>query len=229
MTEYERAFCNYLSGFLTDERKAKFKEVIASRTRYLTVVLEDIFQPQNASAVVRTCDCFGVQNLHIIENRNAFTINPDVVVGASKWVDINYYNQQDQNTAETLLKLKSEGYRIVATSPHKNDVMLEDLDLEKGKIALVFGTERRGISDVVRAHADEFVKIPMHGFTESYNISVSVALCIYHISAKLRHLNVDWHLTEEEKEDIIFRWVKSSTKLLYPHETAFDAEYNGED
>lgn len=227
MTEYEQAFCNYLSQFLTEERLDNFKNVLESRTRYLTVVLEDIFQPQNASAVIRSCDCFGVQDVHIIENRNAFTINPDVAVGASNWVDINYYNSQDQNTAEALTKLKQDGYRIVATSPHENDVLLEDLDLEKGKIALVFGTERRGISDVVKDHADEFVKIPMHGFTESFNVSVSAALCLYHISTKLRHLNLDWHLTEDEKNEILFRWIKSSTKLLYPHETAFDAEYNG--
>ena len=224
MTRYEKAFCDYLSGYLTTERKATFKKVLDARTKYVSVVLEDIFQPQNASAVIRSCDCFGVQDVHVIENRNNFEINPDVVVGASKWLNIEYHNQKQKNTADALTKLKRNGYRIIATTPHNEEVLLEDLNLEAGKIALVFGTEKRGISDVVREKADEFMKIPMFGFTESYNISVSAAVCLHHITYMLRQSNVNWQLSETEKQEILFDWVKSSIRRLDNYEQNFREE-----
>lgn len=201
-----------------------FKRVLDLRTRYVSVVLEDIYQPQNASAVIRSCDCFGVQDIHIIENRNRFELNPDVVVGASKWVDITYHNEKENDTAEALQLMKKQGYRIVATTPHNDEVLLEDLNLDKGKVALVFGTEKEGISNVVREHADEFMKIPMYGFTESFNISVSAALCLHHITYKLRQSEIDWHLTEEEQQEILFRWVKNSTRRLENYEQKFKNE-----
>ena len=140
-----------------------------SRTRYLTVVLEDIFQSQNASAVLRTCDCFGIQDVHIIENRNPYEINPDVELGSAKWLNMNRYNKSGHNTLEAFTELRKKGYKIIATSPHKNDLMIQDLPIEH-KIALVFGSEREGLSDIALQNADAFVKIPMYGFTESFNI-----------------------------------------------------------
>jgi tRNA (guanosine-2'-O-)-methyltransferase len=198
----------YLTEFLTEPRKEQLNRVLSQRTHYITVVLEDIYQSQNASAVVRSCDCFGIQQLHIIENRNTFNINPDVVMGSSKWVDIKRHNNNENNTLETLRQLKREGYRVVATSPHENDVMLDDFDLSQGKFALVFGTEQMGISDIVKAEADAFLKIPMVGFTESFNISVSVAICLHHLSEKLRRSSIHWQLTDEELLSIKYQWVK---------------------
>ena len=197
---------------MTDERRDQMAHVLAQRTKYLTVVLEDIFQPQNASAVLRTCDCFGIQDVHIIENRNEFNVDPEVVMGSSKWISIHRYNQQQNNTREAMQKLKKQGYRIVATSPHKDDVNLENLDLNAGKLALVFGTELTGISDIVREEADEFMKIPMYGFTESFNISVSAAISMHHLKHRLQQSSINWQLSEADRQQVYLQWLKQSVK-----------------
>ena len=202
----------FLEEFLTDNRIHLINENIENRTRYITVVLENIFQPQNASAVIRSCDCFGVQDLHVIENSNEYTLNPDVVMGASKWVDLYRYNQKNENTLDTIQSLKNKGYRIIATTPHTNDVLLPEFDIKKGKAAFFFGTELTGLSDVVMKHADEFVKIPMYGFTESFNISVSAALTLSHLSNAIRTANVDWKLSEDEKLQLKLEWLKKSVQ-----------------
>lgn len=206
---------DFLSGFVTPGRLSLFNKILSFRTNYITVVLEDIYQTQNASAVLRTSDCFGIQNVHVIENNNVFRVNPDVVRGASNWVTVNRYNQRDHNTTEALRKLKQEGYRIIATSPHEHDVNLENFDIEKGKAAFVFGTERPGLTDFVKNEADEFMKIPMVGFTESLNVSVSVAIILHYLTQKLRnHSEIEWHLTEEEKQKLLLEWLQTSIKRV---------------
>lgn len=209
---------DYLANLVTAERMEVLQNVLDQRTRYLTVVLEDIFQPQNASAVLRTCDCFGVQDVHIIENENEYQINPDVVLGSSKWLSISNYNEQKNNTLEALQKLKNDGYRIVATSPHASDDSFEQFDITEQKTALVFGTELTGISDIVKENADDFLKIPMYGFTESFNISVSAALLLQQLTMKLRKTEVNWQLEDKEKDKLLIDWllktIKYSDKVL---------------
>ncbi len=203
-------FTEYLEDFITENKKGKIEKVLGERTRHMTVVLEDIFQSHNASAVVRSCDCFGVQDLHVIENNYKYDVNPKVVMGASKWIDIHKYgalNDTKSYTKECLQSLKKKGYRIVATTPHTNDVNLNEFDVST-PFALVFGTEYEGISDEVREEADEFLKIPMYGFTESFNISVSAALCMQHLSFKMRTEGVDFGLRPEEKEELLLLWYK---------------------
>jgi len=210
--EMDKGLIEYLSTFVTENRLKQLKRVLEHRTRYLTVVLEDIYQSQNASAVLRTCDCFGVQDVHIIENRNEYKINPDVALGASKWLTLNYYKQKEDNTLDAIKKLKSSGYRIVATTPHTNDTDLEEFDLTKGKTALVFGTELTGISDIVMENADEFMKIPMYGFTESFNISVSAAISLHHLIYKLKNSDIPWQLSETQTDEILLEWLRKSIK-----------------
>jgi tRNA (guanosine-2'-O-)-methyltransferase len=203
----------YLSAVVTPERLSLYDKVIENRTNYITVVLEDIFQPQNASAVLRTCDCFGIQNIHVIENRNQFQVDTEVAMGSSKWVTVNTYNKIKDNSLKAVKKLKKDGYRIVATSPHSTDVDLPDFDISKGKLALVFGSELPGISEIINHHADEFLRIPMFGFTESFNISVSAAIILYQLTQKLHNsATIDWHLTEEEKVELKIQWIKNSVK-----------------
>ncbi|MCY1636612.1 TrmH family RNA methyltransferase [Marinifilum sp. D737] len=202
----------FLEEFATEKRINLINENVDNRTRYITVALENIFQPQNASAVIRSCDCFGIQDLHVIENSNEYTLNPDVVMGSSKWVDLHRYNEKDENTLDTINSLKEKGYRIVATTPHTNDVLLPDFDLSKGKSAFFFGTELTGLSDVVMNHADEFVKIPMYGFTESFNISVSAALVLNHLATEVRRTGVNWQLSEQESLELKLEWLKKSVK-----------------
>lgn len=208
----QKRLISFLSELVTAERYNNFQQVINNRTNYITVVLEDLFQSHNASAVLRSCECFGVQNVHFIENKFQFVENPDVAVGSSQWITTNRYNRTENNTLEAINKLKKDGYRIVATTPHKDDVSLDKLDLERGKIALIFGTELNGLSDLALENSDEYMKINMFGFTESFNISVSVALCLYELTLRLRKTNIDWQLSESEKDMIMVDWLKKSIK-----------------
>ncbi|MBN2890523.1 MAG: RNA methyltransferase [Bacteroidales bacterium] len=201
-----------LKPFVTEERLAKFEKIIAYRTKYATVVLEDIYQPHNASAVLRSCELFGVQDVHIIENDNKYSVNPDVAVGSSKWLTLNKYSESKNNTLQAINSLKQQGYRIVATTPHTNDVELQDFDVTKGKFALVFGSEMPGITDLVMENADEYLKINMYGFTESFNISVSVAIILHELTEKLKKSNVKWQLSEEEQDEIMLNWLKITIK-----------------
>lgn len=203
---------SYLSDFVHPERFTTLQNVVANRTRHITVVLEDIYQPQNASAVLRTCDCFGIQDIHIIENDNEYNINPDVVLGSAKWLNIERYNSKTNNTEEALLSLKKKGYEIVATSPHADDLSLEHFPLTTKKTALVFGTELTGISPIVKRHATKFIKIPMFGFTESFNISVSAAIILHHLTAKLHSSSIKWQLSQEEKEILLRDWLMKTVK-----------------
>ncbi len=213
----------FLSGFITPERLSLFNKILSFRTNYLTVVLEDLYQTQNTSAVVRTADCFGIQNVHVIENKHAFEVNPDVVRGASNWVSVIQHNGTAMNTPEALRKLRREGYRIVVATPHDHDVDLENFDLEKGKAAIVFGCERPGLTEWAMKEADEYMKIPMVGFTESLNVSVAVAVTLHHLTYQLRnHTDIDWHLTENEKQEILLDWLRTSIKRVDLLEAKFE-------
>jgi len=202
----------YLANCVTDSRLEVINKVLNLRSRYITVALEDLFQPHNASAVLRTCDCFGIQDVHIIENENKYEVNRDIALGSAQWLTLNKYNKTNNNTLETIKFLRNEGYRIVATTPHTKDVNLEDFDITKGKIALFFGSERPGLSSIVLDNADEFLKIPMVGFTESFNISVSAAIILHHLTLQLRKSEIEWQLSETEKNILMYKWLYNSLK-----------------
>jgi len=203
----------YLSGFLTDARKRKIEEILEKRTRHVTVVLEDIFHPPNASAIIRTCECFGVQDMRFIQNHKVYRVNADVAQGASKWVNIFDYAEGDSNTETCLSDLKKQGYRIVATTLRESEktIQLEKLPV-KEKLALCFGAEETGLSDEAHELADYHVKIPMSGFTQSFNISVSAALCLQVAVARLRESDVDLRLSDKEKAELRLDWHKKSIR-----------------
>ena len=216
----------FLSGFVTPERLNLFNKILSLRTNYLTVVLEDLYQTQNTSAVVRTADCFGIQNVHVIENKHVFQVNPDVVRGASNWVSVIRHNGTEMNTPVALQKLRQEGYRIVVATPHDHDIDLENFDLGKGKAAIVFGCERPGLTEWAMKEADEYMKIPMVGFTESLNVSVAVSITLHHLTHQLRnHTDIDWHLTDSEKQEMLLDWLRTSIKRVDLLEEKF-AELN---
>ncbi|MFW6081249.1 MAG: TrmH family RNA methyltransferase, partial [Desulfosalsimonas sp.] len=202
----------YLSCFVTQDRLQIFERVLENRTRYIAVGLENIFQPHNASAVLRSMDCFGIQDAHIIENEYQYRVNPDVALGASKWLTLIRYNREPDNTMAAIDRLRSLGYRIVATTPHSRDVTLSDFDIRKGRTALFFGTELEGLSQTLISNADEFLSIPMYGFTESFNISVSAAVVFYELIHKLRDSGLHWGITEQEKQELRLQWLKQSVK-----------------
>ncbi len=205
----KKELSNYLEQFVSEARLARFAEVLGHRTDHLRVVLENVYQEHNASAVLRSCDCFGIQNVHFIENKNRLRISDDVSMGSHKWLNVHRHNAKEQNTTDALRELKAKGYRIVATTPHENDCTIDALPVDK-KLALVFGTELDGITKEVYDEADEFVKIPMYGFTESFNVSVCAALCLYELSTRIRKSVADYLLPEEERNETYFRWLKAS-------------------
>lgn len=194
-------------SIISPSKQEMYNRIAKDRTKHLTVVLENIYQEHNASAVIRSCDCFGIQELHVIEKNNQYKIQRDIALGAGRWVDLYNYDQGLSPTIDCINKLKNKGYKIVATTPHTNDITINELNLDK-PIALVFGTERRGISDEIKEMADEFVKIPMYGFTESFNISVSVALALNTLRERLENSSIEWKLNEKEQTLLKIKWCK---------------------
>ena len=199
----------YLQSFLTDNRKRTFEKVLAQRTRHLTVVLEDIYQKHNTSAVVRNCDIFGIQDLHIIENKYNSYVSNQVAKGSQKWIDFHEFNQHEYNTEICINSLRDKGYQIIATTPHNDSCLLQDFDITK-KSALVFGVEKEGVSDYIMNEADGYLKIPMVGFTESLNISVAVAIILQNLTTRLRNSEVNWQLSDQEKNEKRLDWCKKT-------------------
>ncbi|MFW5690007.1 MAG: TrmH family RNA methyltransferase [Spirochaetota bacterium] len=216
------ALTDYLSSFVTPERLARMHEVLAERTRYLTVVVEDIYQPHNASAVLRTCDCFGVQDVHIVENRNRYRLNPGVELGTAQWLTLHRYRGEGDNTPAAIEALRAAGYRIVATTPHTDQVELERFDLEAGPAALLFGNELDGLSPTALEAADEHLAIPMYGFVESFNISVSAAIVLHHLTHVLRTSDHDYRLGDDERREVLLAWLRSSIGRVEALEREFE-------
>jgi tRNA (guanosine-2'-O-)-methyltransferase len=200
-------YLHFLENILTENRKERFLDVLSTRTNHFTVAVEDVFQMHNTSAVMRSCEVFGIQELHVIEQRFGKKIDKEIAMGAQKWVDIVAY----ETVEECLKTLKNNGYQIIATTPHENDCLLEDFDITK-KSALFFGTERDGLSQEILDQADGFLKIPMVGFTESLNISVSAAIILQNVSERLRKTDIDWQLSENEILEKRLQWAKSTIK-----------------
>lgn len=198
---------DYLQNFITEERKQRFLEIISQRTNHFTVAMEDVFQMHNTSAVVRTCEVFGVQQAHSIEGRYGKRLDEKIAMGAQKWVDVFRYD----DTQKCIDILREKGYQIVATTPHKDAYLLNDFDISK-KSAFFFGTEKEGLSEKVLSQADTYLKIPMVGFTESLNISVAVAIVLQQLTDKLRRSNLKWQLTDEERYNVLEQWTKISVR-----------------
>ena len=197
----------YLETFITENRRDKFIEILQSRTRHFTIAIEDVFQLHNTSAVMRTCEVFGIQQMHVIEEKYGKKIDKEIALGAQKWVDVNRHA-----SAQTCIDtLKQQGYRIIATSPHNDSCLMDDFDISQ-RSAIFFGTEKMGLSDTVMQQADGFLKIPMVGFTESINISSSAAIVIQNLTSRLRKSGIDWKLTEEEILEKRIDWTCKSIK-----------------
>ncbi|MEH6514649.1 MAG: RNA methyltransferase [Maribacter arcticus] len=199
----------YLEEFISEKRMRRFNDILSHRTNYITVAVEDVYQMHNTSAVIRSCESFGIQQAHLIEGKYGQRLDEEIAMGAQKWVDIKRY----KNSKEVVDVLRNKGYKIVATSPHADSSLLQDYELD-GKMALFFGTENKGLSDYVLENSDAFLKIPMVGFTESLNISVSAAIILQHLTAKLKSSNFDWKLTPSEMMEKRLDWTKKSIKSI---------------
>ncbi|MGB1018864.1 MAG: TrmH family RNA methyltransferase [Chitinophagales bacterium] len=220
--EFNEALLKYLSQFISDKRAQLFHEVLEKRTRHFAIALEDIFQPHNANAVIRSADCFGIQDIYTIETINDFEPSRGVSKGAIKWINRTSFNDFDK-AFETI---KAKGYQIVATSPHEGNFDLKDFDISK-KSVFFFGAEKKGISEKTKQNADAFLKIPMQGFTESLNISVSAAIIMQYLTDKLRNSNhINWQLSTEEKEELFLDWTIKSVPRVEKHIKVFKQNWN---
>ncbi|HZX74854.1 MAG TPA: RNA methyltransferase [Cyclobacteriaceae bacterium] len=206
------ALIEHFSQYISDQRKLITENVLSQRTRHVTLVLEDIYQAQNASAAVRTCECLGVQDVHVIENENTYEVNKKVVMGSSKWMDVKRYRMKGvNNTASCYHALREAGYKILVTDPSPEGKPIYDVEIGE-KIALVMGNELVGISEYALQHADAKVRIPMQGFTESFNISVSAAICLNTLLLKLRQSDVKWQLSDQELIDMRLKWFRKMVR-----------------
>ena len=205
---------DYLSSFLLESRIDTLTRALDMRTEYITVMTENMFHAQNASAIVRHCEAFGVQNIHTVEELCPFLPTLNIALGTDKWIDINRH----ATTADAVKSLREQGYRIIATTPHHKSCTPETFDVAKGKFALVFGTEKTGVSEEILAEADEFLQIPMCGMVDSLNVSASAAILIYMLSQRMRLECEDWHLSEEKYARTLYDWyrfaVRDSEALL---------------
>lgn len=205
----EQELLEYLEGFISEERKERFLEILEKRTNFITVAIEDLFKFHNTSAVIRSCEVFGVQEVHVMDTKNGEQLDKKIAMGAEQWVDVHRYTK----TQECINSLKAEGYQIIATTPHENARLLADFKMDK-KTALFFGTERDGLSDMVMQQADGFLKIPMRGFTESLNISVAAAIILQDLTEKLMKSDKPWELTDDQKFERRLDWTKKTIKSI---------------
>ncbi len=213
-TEVRKEVLERMLNMISENKKELVNELASLRTRHITVVLENIYQSHNASAVIRSCDCFGVQDVHVIADQKKYEVNREVAMGAGNWITTHHY--PNQNTKSCLEILKKSGYKIVATSPHATQTLAE-LNINK-PVAMVFGTEKDGLSQDAIDMADETVRIPMYGFTESFNISVSAALTLNTLREKIMNSDIDWKLTEEELVELKIEWCKN---ILYKGKSVY--------
>ena len=207
MDAKKQELLHYLEGFITENRKEGFLRVLQNRTKHFTIAMEDVYQLHNTSAVMRSCEVFGIQELNVIEQKFGKRIDTEIAMGAQKWVDVFRYN----SVQSCMDAMRAKGYQIIATTPHDDSCLLHEFDITK-PAALFFGTERDGLSQEVLDQADGFLKIPMVGYTESLNISVSAAIIIQDITNRLRQSAINWHLTEDEIWEKRLDWTRKSIK-----------------
>lgn len=207
----KEALYQHLSSFMSEERTALFDKVLDERTRYVSVILEDIFQPHNASAVLRSCDCFGIQDVHITEEATDYSVNKGVSLGAWKWLSLHKYGSEKGALQECYSTLRSAGYAIVATTPADDSMSISEIPLDK-PIAMAFGTELLGLTPEAIEGADYKAHIPMRGFTESFNLSVAAAISLKELSERVRSSSLDWGLSEEEKLELKIDWAKKTIR-----------------
>ncbi len=199
---------DYLAEFMLPERRAILESTLSKRTRYITLLAENVYHSQNAAALMRHCEAFGLQDMHIVQSECQFRPNVCIARGTDRWIDKHLY----PTSADALAELKSKGYRIVATTPHRQSVTPETFDVEASPFVLVFGTEHEGISDEVAAAADDFLQIPMCGMVESLNVSASAAILLYMLSQRVRCDVPQWQMTSDEQQSKLYEWMRRSVK-----------------
>lgn len=223
MSQYERRLLEHLQAFLTPQRRRRFDDVLNWRTRWITVVLADLYQPHNTSAVLRSCDAFGVQDVHVIESDNSFEPNPQIALGADQWLTLHQY-RGGSAFVDCVTTLQRGGYLIAATVPGNDSRPLDDLPMS-APVALLFGTEKEGLPPAVVAGADVCVHLPMFGFVESFNVSVAAALSLQTLTRKLHASESDWRLSCVERDRLLLDWSRATVPGAEAIERRFEMEW----
>ncbi|MCJ7565369.1 MAG: RNA methyltransferase [Candidatus Aminicenantes bacterium] len=189
----------------TEERIAKVRRVLSLRQPDLRVVLEEVANPHNANAVLRTCDAAGILNVDIIgSSQDPLPINKAITTRADKWLNFHFY----PTTKDCLIQLKKQGLKIAATHLGEDAVFYTQVDYTQ-PTAIVFGNESEGISLEARQYADVKIRIPMFGMVQSLNLSVSVGIILYEaLSQRLgKGFFESRRLSPEEFEDYLNKWL----------------------
>lgn len=224
MTPFEQSFLAHLGAqWVSEGRWARMAAVLDQRTRFVTVVMDNLYQVHNASAVMRTCEAMGVQDLHLVQRAQGLSLEHGIAMGAEHWMTAKRYHGAS-GTEACIATLRDQGYRLVATSPHAQK-SIDDLVLEQ-PTALLFGEEKPGLSAAMMDAADEQVRLPMVGFTESYNVSVSVALCLDPLLRGLRRSDLDWALSRVERDELLLAWARRSVQHVDEVEARFAQTYS---
>lgn len=203
----DRETFEYLKQFLTDERLRKIEHFAVESSDFVLPVMEDVYQFRNAAAIVRSVEGCGFHKIVAMESENVFNPNLTVTKGAETWVEV----EKMPHHLDSLRDIKNRGYKILAVSPERNATMLPDYEI-KEPVALVFGTEKEGVTDEILEFADETLAIPMYGFTKSYNVSVAAAISVYELRQKLIRSNLDYKLSEEKLWKLKVRWAVNSIR-----------------
>ena len=213
----QEAVVAQLKPLIKENRLQKMEQVLSQRTQALTVLIENVYQPQNASAVLRTAEAIGLQSVYIVEKDHRYDVSPQVVMGADKWLDLHYAPGEavcgGDNTLAHYALLRRRGYRIAATCWTEDAVPIQELDLST-PLALAFGTELTGLSQTAIEAADIRTYIPMYGFTQSFNISVAAALCLHYLRPEMerRHPQL-MPLTPQTYRRVLVQWMAASLRL----------------
>lgn len=203
-----------LTGLVTPQRLRRMDEVLSARTARIAVVFEDVYHPHNASAVLRTSECLGLQDVHIVERTKSFRPLRDIARGSARWLTLHRWGGEHPGDIDACLAdLRSEGYAILATSPEADAVPLEEVPLER-PLAVCFGTEETGLSPAAFAAADVKVTIPTPGFTRSLNVSVTAALVLHHLATRLRATQppATWQLRAARCDDLRLLWLAGESR-----------------
>lgn len=212
--EHRDDFAEYLKQFISPRKLEIIENHLKDRTRFLTVVLEDIHKSHNASAVMRTCECFGLQDIHIIEIEHKYEVHPHIASGSGRWTNRHHYNDPEKdNTSGCIHRLKQNGYKVLVTSLAPNAKPFDEVKIDT-PTAVVFGTEYYGVSDQAVALADECIHIPMVGFTDSLNISVSCGIILQEYRRQMIKNKTSWHLSPKEVEITRLQWYMNSVRNI---------------
>ncbi|MDA7503668.1 RNA methyltransferase [bacterium] len=221
MTDYERALSEHLQEYLTQARKQKFAAILSNRTRKITVVLVDLFQEHNASAVLRSCEAFGIQDVHVVETIYTFSTKADIAMGTDRWLTIHRHRGEN-GLNECFEYLKEKGYQTAATVLTDQSIPIQEVEpADHFPIALFFGTEKEGLPEEVIERTDLKIHIPMYGFVESYNVSVAAALSLQTLTSTMRNTCEDWNIPQLEQEELWLNWTRKTIQSCYALEGRF--------